>query len=37
MLVSVGIRARTAGGIPASRTAHNRTPLYFDFVDSALR
>ena len=29
MLVSVRIRARTAGGIPASRTAHDRTPGRF--------
>ena len=29
LLVSVRIRARTAGGIPASRTAHNRTPGRF--------
>ena len=36
-LVSVRIRARTAGGIPASRTAHDRTPLHFGYADSALR
>ena len=29
LLVSVRIRARTAGGIPASRTAHDRTPGRF--------
>ncbi len=36
-LVSARIRARTAGGIPAPRTAHNRTPLHFGYADSALR
>ena len=34
LLVSVRIRARTAGGIPASRTAHDRTPPHFGFADS---
>ena len=29
LLVSARIRARTAGGIPASRTAHERTPGHF--------
>ena len=29
LLVSARIRARTAGGIPASRTAHDRTPGRF--------
>ena len=31
LFLSVRIRARTAGGIPASRTAHNRTPGRFLF------
>ena len=32
--LSARIRARTAGGIPAPRTAHNRTPLHFGLADS---